>query len=279
MDRKKLVLLLGALIVAIGTAFAARSMFAGAAAPQVEAAAVAEVPQGPKVLVAKRGLPVGTIITADAVGYQLWPQEMVQDAYFIEGEADMEKLLGTVVRYPITSGEPSGLRVSELVDLNWEALDRNLEVVRVKGKGNKERIVPIGPKALEALDRYRAQIPALVVPKRRSALPRAALPSAAVFLNARGERLTTRSVARVVSGYARACGIALKTSPHALRHTFATHLLDAGADLRAIQELLGHRDVSTTMIYTHVLNQGGRGVRSPLDQIEVRGDDQRWNRR
>jgi len=104
MDRKKLVLLIGALIIAIGTAFAARSMFAGASAPEAEAAPVE--PQGPKVLVAKRALPIGTIITADAVGYQLWPQEMVQDAYFIDGEADMNKLLGTVVRNPITAGEP-----------------------------------------------------------------------------------------------------------------------------------------------------------------------------
>lgn len=103
MDRKKLVLLLGALVVAIGTALAARSMFAGAAAPTAQAAPVA---QGPKVLVAKRALPLGTIITADAVGYQLWPKEMVQDAYFVDGEADMSKLLGTVVRYPITAGEP-----------------------------------------------------------------------------------------------------------------------------------------------------------------------------
>ena len=107
MDRKKLILLLGALVVAIGTALAARSMFAGAATPQVAAAvAPVEVPQGPKVLVAKRALPVGTIITADAVGYQMWPQEMVQDAYFIEGEANLEKLLGTVVRFPITAGQP-----------------------------------------------------------------------------------------------------------------------------------------------------------------------------
>ena len=104
MDRKKLVLLLGALIVAIGTALVARSMFAGAAAPQAEAAPA--VPTGPKVLVAKRALPIGTIITADAVAYQLWPQEMVQDAYFIDGEADMSKLLGTVVRNQITAGEP-----------------------------------------------------------------------------------------------------------------------------------------------------------------------------
>lgn len=105
MDRKKLVLLLGALVIAIGTALAARSMFAGASAPQAQAAAPVE-PQGPKVLVAKRALPLGTIITADAVGYQLWPKEMVQDAYFVDGEADMKKLLGTVVRYQITAGEP-----------------------------------------------------------------------------------------------------------------------------------------------------------------------------
>jgi pilus assembly protein CpaB len=105
MDKKKLILLVGALIVAIGTAFLARSMFAGAAAPQAEAATEVE-PTGPKVLVAKRGLPVGTIVTADAVAYQLWPKELVQDAYFIDGEADMNALLGTVVRHPITAGEP-----------------------------------------------------------------------------------------------------------------------------------------------------------------------------
>jgi len=101
MDRKKLVLLLGALIIAVGTAFAARTMFAGAAAPEVEAA-----PQGPKVLIAQRALPTGTIITADAIGYQMWPEELVQDAYFIDGESDISQLLGTVVRHPITAGEP-----------------------------------------------------------------------------------------------------------------------------------------------------------------------------
>ncbi len=104
MDRKKLVLLLGALVVAIGSAFLARSMFAGDGAPTAEAAA--PVPQGPKVLVANRALPAGTIITADAMGYQEWPEELVQDAYFIEGEADMSSLLGTVVRFPVTAGEP-----------------------------------------------------------------------------------------------------------------------------------------------------------------------------
>ena len=104
MDKKKLMLLLGALVIAIGTAMAARSLFIGAAAPKADAASLA--PKGPKVLVAQRGLPVGTIITADSVAFQAWPKEMVQDAYFIDGEADMNKLLGTVVRYPITAGQP-----------------------------------------------------------------------------------------------------------------------------------------------------------------------------
>jgi len=103
MDRKKLVLLLGALVIAIGTALVARNMFAGASAPSAEAAAV---PTGPKVLVAQRTLPTGTIITADSLGFQPWPKDLVQDAYFIDGEADMTKLLGTVVRHPITAGEP-----------------------------------------------------------------------------------------------------------------------------------------------------------------------------
>lgn len=103
MDKKKLLLLLGALVIAIGTALAARSMFAGATAPRAEAA---QAPKGPKVLVAQRALPVGTIVTADSIAFQEWPKSMVRDAYFIDGEADMAKLMGTVVRFPITAGEP-----------------------------------------------------------------------------------------------------------------------------------------------------------------------------
>jgi len=104
MDRRKLLLLSASLIVAVIAALAARSMFAGAAAPAAQAAQVEA--QGPKVLVAKRSLPIGTIITADAVGYQLWPRELVQDAYFVDGEANVTELLGTVVRHPMTAGEP-----------------------------------------------------------------------------------------------------------------------------------------------------------------------------
>ena len=104
MDKRKLVLLLGALVVAIGTALAARSLLGGAPAPVAQA--VQTAPTGPKVLVAQRALPTGTIITQDSLVFQAWPKEMVKDAYFLEGQADMNKLLGTVVRFPITAGQP-----------------------------------------------------------------------------------------------------------------------------------------------------------------------------
>lgn len=137
-----------------------------------------------------------------------------------------------------------GLRVSELVSLDWDDIDTTLDLVRVRGKGGKERLVPIGKKALAALASYREKIGELC--------PRGVRSDAAVFLNVRGSRLTARSVGRLVDHYILQCGIALKVSPHALRHSFATHLLGAGADLRAIQELLGHSSLSTTQKYTHV---------------------------
>lgn len=138
----------------------------------------------------------------------------------------------------------AGLRVSELVGLDWGDADRNLQLVRVRGKGGKERVVPFGDRALAALNAYQAAIPKLC--------PRRLCDDKAVFLNRRGQRLTTRSVARLVDRYVAASGLATKASPHALRHSFATHLLNAGADLRAIQELLGHASLSTTQRYTHV---------------------------
>jgi integrase/recombinase XerC len=137
-----------------------------------------------------------------------------------------------------------GLRVSELVGLDWSDVDAALGVVRVRGKGRKERIVPIGAAALAALAAYQARLPELC---RRPPRDRHA-----VFLNQRGNRLTVRSVARFVDRYTMTGGVAGKVSPHALRHSFATHLLGAGADLRAIQEMLGHASLSTTQQYTHV---------------------------
>jgi integrase/recombinase XerC len=137
-----------------------------------------------------------------------------------------------------------GLRVSELVGLEWSDIDSALALVRVRGKGGKERLVPIGEKALAALAAYRAVIPDLC--------PRRLHDERAVYLNRLGGRLTVRTVARIVDHYVLASGIATKASPHAVRHSFATHLLSAGADLRSIQELLGHASLSTTQKYTHV---------------------------
>jgi len=105
MDKKKLMLLLGAMVIAVGTALAARSLLSGGAAPVVQAA-LPIMPKGPRVLVAQRVLPPGTIITADAVNFQEWPNNMVRDAYFVDGKVAMNKLIGTVVRYPITAGQP-----------------------------------------------------------------------------------------------------------------------------------------------------------------------------
>ena len=133
----------------------------------------------------------------------------------------------------------SGLRVSELTGLNIGELDQAAGMVRVTGKGGKERIVPVGSRALEALQEYLAQ--------RSGDSSRGA-----IFLNTRGGRINRRSVARVVDAHVMRIAAFKRISPHTLRHTFATHMLEGGADLRAIQELLGHASLSTTQKYTHV---------------------------
>jgi len=140
----------------------------------------------------------------------------------------------------------SGLRVSELVETNENDIDLNLGIIKVMGKGKKERIVPIGSKAIEVLNNY------LQSGERKRRLPPTSPLNLPVFLNQRGGRLTARSVARIINRYIEQCGLLKNISPHSLRHTFATHMLDAGADLRAIQELLGHVSLSTTQKYTHV---------------------------
>jgi integrase/recombinase XerC len=139
----------------------------------------------------------------------------------------------------------SGLRVSELTGLNLGDMDRKELMLRVRGKGNKERIVPYGGKAEQALEAYE--------PLRNETLRMAGGNGdrQAVFLNHQGTRLTQRSVARIVKKYARLANVNWDLHPHSLRHAFATHLLADGADLRAIQELLGHSSLSTTQRYTH----------------------------
>jgi integrase/recombinase XerC len=131
----------------------------------------------------------------------------------------------------------TGVRVSELCGLDAADLDRGRGTIRVRGKGGRERVVPVGEAALDALDAALAARPGAAGP---------------LFVNRRGGRLTPRSVHRIVRAAARAAGLARRVSPHTLRHTFATHMLDAGADLRLIQDLLGHSRLSTTQRYTHV---------------------------
>jgi integrase/recombinase XerC len=146
----------------------------------------------------------------------------------------------------------AGLRVSELTGLNLVDIDQKERVLRVRGKGNKERIVPYGSKAQEALDNYWNLRDELLMQKSAARGRRQGPPhTQAVFLNYAGRRLTQRSVGRLVKKYVRLANIDWDLHPHSLRHAFATHLLADGADLRAIQELLGHQSLSTTQKYTH----------------------------
>ena len=137
----------------------------------------------------------------------------------------------------------SGLRVSELVNLTLDRIDFDNRIVRVTGKGNKTRLVPVGAKACAAIQSYlKTERPTQV--KKRTGME--------VFLSARGTKLTTVRIWQIVKELAKNAGIDTNVYPHLLRHSFATHLLTNGADLRIIQELLGHADISTTQIYTHV---------------------------
>ena len=137
-----------------------------------------------------------------------------------------------------------GLRVSELVGLGDGDLDFAQGIIRVRGKGRKERLAPLGSYAQRALERW------LKTRKLSAREPNG--PAAPVFVNRFGTRLTSRSVGRMLEKYLRETGLDSRTSPHTLRHSFATHLLDRGADIRSVQELLGHKSLETTQIYTHV---------------------------
>jgi len=139
-----------------------------------------------------------------------------------------------------------GLRLSELAGLDLIDLDFNQKLIKVRGKGRKERIVPIGGPAIKAVRDYLAKIGKIRKDTGEDIFKKP------LFLNARGQRITTRSIARIVNEVTAKSGIGRKISPHALRHSFATHLLNAGADLRSIQELLGHESLSTTQKYTAV---------------------------
>ena len=142
----------------------------------------------------------------------------------------------------------AGLRVSELTGLNLADMDQKDQMLRVRGKGNKERIVPYGEKAAQALKAYWPVRDSLLEASEEAGRKASAN---AVFLNYRGDRLTQRSIGRIVKKYVKLVNVNWDLHPHSLRHAFATHLLADGADLRAIQELLGHQSLSTTQKYTH----------------------------
>jgi len=139
----------------------------------------------------------------------------------------------------------SGLRISELVSLSVDDVDSISGVVKALGKGKKERVVPIGDAALNAIRKY--------LDKRKKT-------SSALFLNKNGKRIGARGVRDIVEKYLKSAGISRGVSPHTFRHSFATHLLNRGADLRTVQELLGHANLSTTQIYTHLTTERLKSV-------------------
>jgi integrase/recombinase XerC len=165
---------------------------------------------------------------------------------FIE-TPDTETVLGKRDRAILELLYATGIRVAELAGINLDDIDFKHESIRVRGKRRKERIVPFGSKAKEALQDYLGVRGELLVEA-----PEDQRDPMALFMNYQGTRITTRSVGRMLDKYVTECAMAHDISPHSLRHSFATHLLSAGADLRSIQELLGHARLSTTQIYTQV---------------------------
>ncbi|MFC1934293.1 tyrosine recombinase XerC [Chloroflexota bacterium] len=159
----------------------------------------------------------------------------------------------------------SGLRVSELVKLNLEQVNLDTREIRVWGKGSKERLVLMGEPAARALTAYLDQGRLKLLGEKRSS---------ALFLNRYGKRLTERSVQSILEGYASIVGIEKRVHPHILRHTFATHLLDGGADLRVVQELLGHASLSSTQIYTHVSKSQAKKVYLSAHPMAQEKDDE-----
>jgi len=157
---------------------------------------------------------------------------------------DDNTLLGARDRAMLEVLFSTGVRVSELVDLNFTDVDFEGQTIRVRGKGKKQRTSPIGPTAITAIRKY--------IELRRGDARSAAFDQNALFVNKHGQRLSTRSVRRKLDKYLVEAGLDPSISPHTLRHSFATHMLNSGADLRSVQELLGHQSLSTTQVYTHL---------------------------
>lgn len=190
--------------------------------------------------------------------------EQVERLLAAPGDADV---LGRRDRAMLETLYSTGIRVSELVGLNYLDLDIAGEALRIKGKGKKERLVPLGTHALAAIRRYMEGVEADgKFAQCWSAERRAQAP---LFVNKHGGRLSSRSVRRKLDKYLREAGLDPTISPHTLRHSFATHLLDNGADLRSVQELLGHQSLSTTQVYTHLSTQR---VRRAYDDAHPRAE-------
>ncbi len=174
--------------------------------------------------------------------------------------------LGVRDRAIIETLYATGVRVSELVNLKKRDLIKSENIIRVFGKGSKERIVPIGDIALEWIERYDSSVRSKL--QKKAALAGKAGSHDFLFVNARGGKLSRISVWRMLQKYARAANIKQQIHPHTLRHTFATHLLEGGADIRAVQEMLGHSDIGTTQIYLHL---DRNYLKEVLDKFHPRG--------
>jgi integrase/recombinase XerC len=196
----------------------------------------------------------GTLTTNPADGLR-GPRQDKKLPHFLS-EAEIARLLeappadtppGVRDRAILETLYSAGLRVGELTGLNREDLDLDSGLATVRGKGKRERLALLGKQAQQAIKHW-LEVRGSMAPERRRSQP-------AVFVNQRGGRLTARSVGRLLEKYLAQAGLDSRTSPHTLRHSFATHLLDRGADIRSVQELLGHRNLATTQIYTHVTTQ------------------------
>lgn len=181
---------------------------------------------------------------SESIPHFIYEEELVQ----LFGVSDLSNPLGQRNQAILELLYGTGIRVSECCQIQLKDIDFFIETILIKGKGKKERYVPIGSYAIEALNRY-------IDEGRKQLLEKSSQPSSALFLNYKGGPLSARAVRNILNDLIKQTTLTVHISPHVLRHTFATHLLNEGADLRAVQELLGHSHLSSTQIYTHVTKE------------------------